>query len=55
MRDGRRYYWDHKAGEYTPERVKATLDRPAPTSKHQGQELEKNDSASLIDLGDGVL
>jgi 3-hydroxyacyl-CoA dehydrogenase len=51
---GKQYFWDHRAKKYAPVPVKATTINLAGL-KEQGQLLKKNDSASLIDMGDGVL
>lgn len=53
-RDGKRYYWDYKTNEYKQERIKATF-IDLGYLKEKGQEIKKNDSATIIDLGDGVL
>jgi 3-hydroxyacyl-CoA dehydrogenase len=52
--EGRRYFWNHKAKKYEPLPLKPTVVNLAGL-KARGQELKRNDSASLIDLGDGVL
>jgi 3-hydroxyacyl-CoA dehydrogenase len=53
-RDGRRWEWSPAAGDYTP-----LPDEPRVTDlaalKRAGREVAANRSASLVDLGDGVL
>jgi 3-hydroxyacyl-CoA dehydrogenase len=53
-RGGVKHFWDHKARAYTPMRVPPTAFDLA-ALREGGKELKRNDSASIIDLGDGVL
>ena len=53
-RDGRRWEWDPARGEYAPVPVDPrSIDMEA--LRRAGREVAANRSASLIDLGDGVL
>src|SRR6202011_3444067 len=52
--DGRELVYDPTAGSYEPERTDP--DRIALEGLRQaGNEIARNDSASLLDMGDGVL
>jgi 3-hydroxyacyl-CoA dehydrogenase len=53
-RKGLRHFWDHKSKAYKPVRMAPTVvDLGA--LRERGKELKRNDSASILDLGDGVL
>ncbi len=52
--DGRRMVYDWETGSYQPVE-KDPLAISLAELKAQGKELKRNDSASLVDLGDGVL
>ena len=52
--EGKTYFWDHKAKKYKPLPVKATAINLAGIKEQRGV-LKQNDSATLLDLNDGVL
>jgi 3-hydroxyacyl-CoA dehydrogenase len=54
VRNGVRHYWEHKEKTYKPVPTKeTTIDLNV--RKAKGHTTKENDSASLVDLGDGVL
>lgn len=52
--EGKRYFWNHKTKKYEPVPLKPSVINLSGL-KEQNRLIKKNDSASLIDMGDGVV